>query len=218
MIADFHRFDIRENPPGIRGNPKGARSRGIIFYHNMTLAQLIRQKLYEREVMTVRRDAITFVWQIFLFLVLAAVPVALYFFIKKEFPDYLTGPISYPALLVLAIIYYSAIWLFFYTNFIDYYLDMWIITNDRLIDIRQEALFSRTIAELDLYKIQDVTSEVKGIIPTIFNFGNIHIQTAGQEERFNLLNVPNPHNLRKRIADLSEEDRKYHIKQSGGTL
>ena len=184
----------------------------------MTLAQLIKQKMYERELILIRRDVVTFVWQILLFLILAAVPAVLYFFIQKEFPQYLTGQISYPALLVLAIIYYLAIWLFFYTNFVDYYLDMWIITNDRLIDVRQEALFSRTIAELDLYKIQDVTSEVKGIIPTIFNYGNIHIQTAGQEERFNLLNIPNPHDLRKKIADLSEEDRKYHIKQSNGTL
>jgi uncharacterized membrane protein YdbT with pleckstrin-like domain len=184
----------------------------------MTLAQLIRQKIYEHDVFRLRRHPITFLPQILLLLALAAVPVVLYYFFLKNFSGLLTGQITYPALLILAVIYYLSIWLFFYTNFVDYYLDMWIITNDRLIDIRQEALFSRTIAELDLYKIQDITSEVKGIIPTIFNYGKIYIQTAGEQERFALINVPDPHNLRKKIADLSEEDRKHHIKQSNGML
>lgn len=184
----------------------------------MTLAQLIRQKIYEHDVFRLRRHPLTFLPQIFLLLALTTVPVFLYYFFLKNFSWLLTGQITYPALLILGIIYYLSIWLFFYTNFVDYYLDMWVITNDRLIDIRQEALFSRTIAELDLYKIQDITSEVKGIFPTIFNYGKIYIQTAGEQERFTLINVPDPHNLRKKIADLSEEDRKYHIKQSNGLI
>ena len=184
----------------------------------MTLAQLIKQKIYEREVYKLRRQPITFLPQILFFFVLAAIPVGLYYFFAAEFPGLLTGQISYPGLLILGIIYYLAVWEFFFTNFVDYYLDIWIITNDRLVDIRQDALFSRTVAELDLYKIQDITSEVKGIIPTIFSYGNVHIQTAGQEGKFNLLNIPDPHNLRRKIMDLAEEDRKYHAKQPGGTL
>lgn len=184
----------------------------------MTLAQLIRQKLYEHDVFRIRRHPITFVPQIFLFLALAAVPIVLYYFFLKNFPSLFTGQITYPGLIIIATIYYLSVWLFFYSNFVNWYLDIWIITNDRLIDIRQEALFARTIAELDLYKIQDMASEVKGIFATIFNYGNVFIQTAGEQERFELLNIHDPHNLRKKIADLSEEDRKYHIKQAGGTL
>jgi hypothetical protein len=118
----------------------------------------------------------------------------------------------------LGIIYYLAIWEFFFTEFVSYYLDLWIITNDRLIGIEQEALFARTVAELDLYKIQDITSEVKGIFPTIFNFGNVFIQTAAEEGRFHLKNVPDPHNLRRKIMDLAEEDRKYHVKTGDGAI
>jgi membrane protein YdbS with pleckstrin-like domain len=184
----------------------------------MTLAQLIKQKLYEREVFKLRRHPITFLPHILLLLVLAAIPVGLYYFFAANFPGLLTGQISYPALLILGIIYYLAIWEFFFTEFVSYYLDLWIITNDRLIGIEQEALFARTVAELDLYKIQDITSEVKGIFPTIFNFGNVFIQTAAEEGRFHLKNVPDPHNLRRKIMDLAEEDRKYHVKTGDGAI
>ena len=97
-----------------------------------------------------------------------------------------------------------------FAAFLDYYLDTWIITNDRLLNIEQEGVFARTISELDLYKIQDATSEVKGILPSLFGYGNVHIQTAGETKRFELEQVPNPHEVRKLIMDLAEEDRKYH--------
>ena len=102
------------------------------------------------------------------------------------------------------------IWFFFFPQFVDYYLDAWVITNDRIVNVEQQGLFARTVSELDLYKIQDVTSEVRGLIPTLFNYGNVHVQTAGTQERFVFEQVPNPHEIRKRIMVLVDEDRKYH--------
>ena len=33
-------------------------------------------------------------------------------------------------------------------------------------------------------KIQDVTSQVQGVIPTLFRYGYVYVQTAGEKERF----------------------------------
>ena len=85
-----------------------------------------------------------------------------------------------------------------------------IVTNDRLLHIEQEGLFARTISELDLYQVQDVTSEVKGVFPSLFGYGNLLVQTAGAKEVFRMVDIPHPENLRQAILDLAEEDRKFH--------
>lgn len=85
---------------------------------------------------------------------------------------------------------------FFWT---DYYLDVWIITNKRLIDVEQKGLFSRNIATMPISRIQDVTSEISGIIPTLIGFGNIHVQTAGQEREFVIKKVANPNETRQKL-------------------
>ena len=41
---------------------------------------------------------------------------------------------------------------------------MWIITNDRILDIEQHGLFARTVSELRLHRVQDVTAEIKALI------------------------------------------------------
>ncbi len=64
----------------------------------------------------------------------------------------------------------------------DYYLDMWIITSERLIDVEQIGLFNREISEIPLHRVQDVTIQIRGIIETFLGFGTIRIQTAGERE------------------------------------
>ncbi|MEA3272856.1 MAG: PH domain-containing protein [Patescibacteria group bacterium] len=176
----------------------------------MTLGELIKKKQYEKIVYCLRRHPIIFVKDVLIFLALATVPVGFYFFAKSSLPHLLEEEISRIILLLLGSIYYLSIWLIFFTQFIDYYLDNWIVTNDRILNIKQHALFGRTMAEMDLYKVQDATSDIDGILPTLFNYGNVHIQTAGQKERFVFEQVKDPHKIRDKILDLAEEDRKFH--------
>jgi len=160
----------------------------------------------------VRRHFITYVPTLLLFTTLLLVPVALYFLIQSIFPFLLTNSITYPLVILMASIYYLSIMLFFYTSFIEFYLDLHIVTNDRMIDIEQMTLFARKIAEVDLYKIQDASSEIKGLFATLFKYGNVEIQTAGSVPKFTMHNVPHPHKLRRLLLDLAAEDKKYHGK------
>lgn len=180
----------------------------------MRLDHLIRQKSYEKPVFLLRRHIAIQFGKFFGFILLALVPVGLYFFISDLFPDLLGGRISYPILVLSASVYYLWIWLFFFASFVDYYLDLWIVTNERIVSIEQHGLFARTVAELDLNQIQDVTSEVRGLVPTMLNYGNVHIQTAGAVERFVFEQVSKPDTVRKTIVSLVSEDRKYHEKKS----
>lgn len=86
-------------------------------------------------------------------------------------------------------LYLLVLFLFLFLFWMDYYLDMWIITDRRIIDVEQKGLFRRAISEIPLIRVQDVTIEVHGIIETFLKFGTIKIQTAGERE-FTINNIP----------------------------
>lgn len=179
----------------------------------MDIKHFINQKSYEKVALVVRRHFITFAPALILFLVLFfAVPVFSYWLISNLFSNILIHPIFLPLLILGAGIYFLSVLLFFYTYFVTFYLDTTIITTDRLVDVEQQSLFSRTVSELDLYQIQDATSEVKGLLPSLFNYGNVIIQTAGPVNQFIMDGVPDPHNLRQMLLNLSSEDKKFHSK------
>lgn len=109
-------------------------------------------------------------------------------------------------------------WIILFIVWIDYYLDVWIVTNQRVINIEQVRLFSRQVSELEHSKIQDVTSEVKGVIPTFFRFGYVHIQTAGERARFVFKQVPNPVQTRNIIMQLQKHAVLEQKKREGAII
>ncbi len=175
------------------------------------LSDVIKQKSYENIIYVLRRHPITFIPQILFFFILAIIPIILYFFIRNSLSDLLLGPISYPLLVLSASIYYLSILLFFYTEFIIFYLDIWIVTNDRIIDIEQQGLFSRSISELDLFRIQDVTSDTHGVLATVFKYGNVIVKTASNNINIVFKNVKNPDKVREDLIHYSHIDRKFHM-------
>lgn len=96
------------------------------------------------------------------------------------------------------------IWIYMFLIWIDYYFDVWVITSERIINIEQKGLFVRHVSELKLQNIQDVTTEVDGLIPTVLNYGDVHIQTAAEQERFLFRNVPDPYSIKWEIMRLQK--------------
>lgn len=180
----------------------------------MNLIEFIHKKSYEKIIRTVRRDPITFVPYVLVFIILMLVPIGVFWLINTMFPDLFTSTALYTIAVLGASIFYLCLYLFYYSYFVAFYLDMWVVTNDRLIDVRQISLFAKSIAELDLYQIQDASSEVKGIFPSIFKYGDVTLQTAGSVPKFIIYNTPNPHELRQLILDLAAEDKRYHSSQA----
>lgn len=179
----------------------------------MHLSAFIRQKSYEQVNYTLRRHPFTFLPTVLIFLIALVLPAILSVFIGRLFPNLLgSGPARSVAVL-FASGYIVSVLLFFYTQFIDFYLDIWIITNDRLIAVDQTGLFSRQIAETDLFQIQDATTTVTGLFATFFNYGNVQVQTASSNEGIILRDVRNPNFIREELIRLAREDRKFHIKE-----
>ncbi|MBA3732873.1 PH domain-containing protein [Patescibacteria group bacterium] len=99
-----------------------------------------------------------------------------------------------------------ALWISFFFDWTKYYLDVWYVTEKRIIIVDQKKIFDRGISNLRFDKIQDVTIEVEGFIPTLLNFGNIKVQTASEDNfDFLLTNVRNPEQVRKIIFSQHNE-------------
>lgn len=161
-----------------------------------SLINFPNQQPGEKIVVFLRRHIFVFFCSFLFYVLLIILPIIIYVLFKMYVPEILDAirarPILYPFSVMVISIYFLSTWLFLFYSFLDYYLDVWIVTNKRIINIEQKGLFSRTIAEQRLFRVQDVTSEVKGIIPTILNYGNVFIQTAGSKERFVFKQVPFP--------------------------
>lgn len=103
------------------------------------------------------------------------------------------------------------VWLYAFLVWIDYFFDVWIITNERVINIEQKGLFVRAVSELKFSRIQDVTSEVSGMIPTILNFGDVKVQTASEEDYFLFRRVPDPYHVKDLIMERLRTERDDEI-------
>lgn len=96
------------------------------------------------------------------------------------------------------------------TELTDYWLDVWIVTNERIINSEQLGLFNRVVSEVYLRQIQDVTSEQKGFLNTFLTFGNVFVQTAAERERFMFKNIDNPDDVKIRIVELTSACKSKH--------
>ena len=86
----------------------------------------------------------------------------------------------------------------------DYYLDLWIITNQRIVDINQKGLFNREVSEFMLDKVQDVTVEIPDMLATFMKYGNLKIQTAS-DKTFEIKEIPNFYEAKNLIMDYSKQ-------------
>ena len=119
-----------------------------------------------------------------------------------------------------------ATWLLFctFSAFViwtHYYLDLWVITDRRIIAVEQIHFFNRTVAIFRLERLQDIEFSIKGLLQTFFNFGTISAQTAGHmEANFTSVGMPNPDQLQATIqkaldARLAELNNRPNLSASG---
>lgn len=162
------------------------------------------QQANEKVCMVTRAHWIVLAGQILVWLFFAVVLVLFDVFILPAIPGAMKQPII-SIINLFKSIYIMAMAAAIFAIWIIYYLNYQIVTDERIVDMTQKNLLYHTISELNLNRIQDVTAEIKGVFGTFFNYGNVYVQTAGEMERFQFDNVPDPHRVAKLILDLYEQ-------------
>jgi membrane protein YdbS with pleckstrin-like domain len=107
---------------------------------------------------------------------------------------------------VTVLFYFLVTFVFAFEKFLSWYFNVFIITDERVVDIDFNNLLVKKFSEAKINMIQDVTSKVIGLFPTMFNYGSVYIQTAAEVPEIEFENVPNPEKVIKVLQQLRQEE------------
>ncbi len=156
----------------------------------------------EHVVKQARKHWFLFLAELLPFALLAIIPFALPSFLRLAPPlaQYaifftLQIPLMRAALGVWLLVSWTGAW----SAFTRYFLNAWVLTNERIVDIKQRGYFSREVSSVLLNRVQDVTTDVRGVLPSLLNIGDINVQSAGAVDKFHMRGIPKPEQMRDLI-------------------
>lgn len=165
----------------------------------------------EKIIMVIRKHYIVYVRIFFIFLVTSVIPATVFLFFWSNSYDFLTssfigatGYIGAGFFILFSLAIFLVAWL-------NEEFDIFILTDQRLVDITQVNFFKRTVAATQLRNIEDTVTDVHGIFPTMLNYGNLDVQTAaGNASDFFMDHVPDPVEAARVILNAVYEGQKRH--------
>ncbi len=153
----------------------------------------------EEVILLIRRHPFFILLRLFFFFILVLIPIA----IGLAFPSFIYSHKILNLFLFVSSIWYLFIWSAIFYALTMYTLDVWIVTDRRIIDSTQHGFFNRTISELHITRIQDISVQTSGVIQTFLKFGDLQVQTAGTEEKFKFFQIPHPEKIKDEIMRLA---------------
>lgn len=94
--------------------------------------------------------------------------------------------------------------LLFFPSWIGWHFSVFIITDQRFIQITQKGLFHRAVADISLSQIQSVNYAISGLQETLLGFGTIKMQTYVGDMVIH--DVHHPPKIQKRILNILREE------------
>lgn len=161
------------------------------------------QSKTENILLLMRRHPITNLGWVLVTLILFLIPG---FFLPFLVTASLIPPGTPPGyFVILPLLWYLGTFGYAFTNFLHWYYNIYIVTNERVVDVDWISLLYKQLSSTQIERIQDVTYNQGGILDAFFDFGNVLIQTAGSEPNFEFDAVPKPNVVVKQINDLLEK-------------
>lgn len=175
----------------------------IFSFLNSTSYSFEGKKEGEEVVIFLHRHWFIIMTRIAFLISAALIPFIILFIFGKAIAGY--GLL--PLFAALWAVFYMMLWYSVFYALTMYTLDTWIVTNMRIINSVQHGFFNRSISELALDKIQDVSIDVDGATATVLRYGNLKVQTAGSERHFIFEQTPNPQEVKDKIMQLVANKR-----------
>lgn len=146
-----------------------------------------------------------------IFLTVFGLTIAI-FFISPTWPNWLIEFIPEVSkielrhfLIFLFSLLFLILWISLFVIITNYYLDCWIVTNQRTIHTELKGFFRQTISTVPLERIQDISVDIHGFFSTILKYGDVHIQTAGESREFVFRQISNPVETKEIILKARDE-------------
>lgn len=168
------------------------------------------QKKGEEVFLLLRKHFITnFPW-LFATVVLLILPIILLPFLGSLAGLLLIPTNLNPVLVfILFSFYYLIVLTYTYINFITWFYNVSLVTNQRVIDIDFSDLVYHNLAATKISLVQDVNYSQVGVIPSFFNYGDVFVQTAAENPNFDFHSVPKPSTVVNIIENMI--GRKKHV-------
>lgn len=85
-----------------------------------------------------------------------------------------------------------------------YFENKLVITNKNITQVLQRGIFHRQVSQLSMANVEDVTSVQQGFFATIFHYGTLKIETAGEQANFHFTYTPNSGAVAKQVLEARE--------------
>lgn len=124
------------------------------------------------------------------------------------FPPYSYLPTSYQY--VIDLLWYLFVVGFSLAKFMSWFFNIYILTDERIVDIDFVNILYRKVSTAKIEEIQDVNVVSSGAFETFFNYGSIFIQTAAEVPEFEFLKIPRPDKVGTIISqmiDMEEQEK-----------
>ena len=85
-----------------------------------------------------------------------------------------------------------------------------------MLNVNQKGLLAREVSELNLRQVQNVSTNMDGLLRSYFNFGTITVETAGEgtsdnpgrhglQGYFSISDIPDPNRIARVILELHRQ-------------
>lgn len=113
---------------------------------------------------------------------------------------------------MMSMAWYCALLFYVIQNFLLWFYNVYIVTNERVVDVDFFGLLYKNINVTQINRIEDVNYSQRGILSSFFNYGNVVIETASEqksddrseESAFNFVAASNPALVVRIISELME--------------
>ncbi len=121
----------------------------------------------------------------------------------------------------VTILWYLSLIFYVILNFLLWFYNVYIVSDERLIDVDFTGLLNKTVNIAELGKLEDVNYSQNGLMDSLFNMGDVIVQTASEQKTqdasgelsaFTFEQIANPDKVAQVISQLidneQEEDKR----------
>jgi len=131
-----------------------------------------------------------------------------------------SGNLFFKSVFLIATIFFIILNHLFFLRLLNYYFEIVILTNYRVINMKKTLFIYDDKEIIDLHEIQDIKKHQAGIWPNLLNYGDLLVTVSTTSSSMVLRDLPNPEyyfnqiNLAKRGYILERRKEKFGVKPS----
>jgi len=148
----------------------------------------------EKVVKIVRKHRASFIWPAFKTFLILVIPCFLVSFLFASLP----GIVVFLICIAVGVGYGLHQW-------IEWYLDIFVLTNQRIINIDQKGLFSRQVSEFGYKGVQRVTYGISGFLATAFGFGDVMLKSVESDKEIIMKSTAEPQKVQEAIVNIQRQ-------------